>query len=161
MLGLRMPGCDPVVDTGKIDCFDGTIYAFLSNFYPSPITYDKKIFDTVEHFFQAHKTLDGREFEEIRTVPNPGSAKRLGNSVVLRADWENVKDDIMYLGLLLKFTQNPDLADKLIATANRELEEGNTWGDRYWGTVNGVGKNMLGKLLMKVRSVIRGDREPV
>jgi ribA/ribD-fused uncharacterized protein len=153
MLGFKMPGCDPVVDTSKIDCFDGSIYAFLSNFYPSPIMYDKKMFDTVEHFFQAHKTLDGREFEEIRTVPNPGSAKRLGNSATLRPDWENVKDDIMFLGLLLKFTQNPELASKLIATKGRELEEGNHWGDKYWGTVNGEGKNMLGLLLMEVREI--------
>lgn len=35
-----------------------------------------------------------------------------------------------------KFTQNPDLADKLLATGDAHLEEGNTWGDRIWGTVN-------------------------
>lgn len=34
------------------------------------------------------------------------------------------------------------------------LEEGNTWGDRTWGTVDGVGQNLLGHVLMTVRSVL-------
>lgn len=33
--------------------------------------------------------------------------------------------------------------------------EGNTWGDRVWGTVNGVGANQLGIILMKIRDEIR------
>ena len=38
-----------------------------------------------------------------------------------------------------------------------ELEEGNNWGDKYWGTVEGEGKNMLGKLLMKVRAILSNE----
>ena len=152
MFGLRLPGCDPVLK--KIDRFDGTTYDFLSNFHPSPIMYNGDMFATVEHFFQAHKTKNTEEFDRIRTAPSPGSAKRLGNNISLRSDWERIKNDIMYQGLLLKFTQHPDLANKLKATKGRELEEGNDWGDKYWGTVNGEGRNMLGILLMEVRSVL-------
>ena len=36
-----------------------------------------------------------------------------------------------------------------------ELIEGNTWNDTYWGVCNGVGKNTLGQLLMKIREEIR------
>lgn len=32
-----------------------------------------------------------------------------------------------------------------------DAEEGNTWGDRIWGTVNGQGSNLLGKILMLTR----------
>lgn len=53
-----------------------------------------------------------------------------------------------------KFTQNAELADKLLATGDAHLEEGNTWGDRVWGTVNGVGANQLGIILMKIRDEI-------
>ena len=56
-----------------------------------------------------------------------------------------------------KFTQNIELADKLLATGDAYLEEGNTWGDRIWGTVNGSGANRLGFILMQVRAEIKSD----
>jgi len=52
--------------------------------------------------------------------------------------------------LYLKFTQNPDLGDKLLATEGL-IEEKNSWGDTFWGTCEGVGQNHLGRLLMKTR----------
>lgn len=30
--------------------------------------------------------------------------------------------------------------------------EGNTWGDKFWGVCDGEGENHLGKLLMEVRA---------
>ena len=75
----------------------------------------------------------------------------------LRGDWEEVKDNIMYEICKAKFTQNEDLKEKLLATGNDILEEGNTWGDRVWGTVNGVGENRLGKILMRVREELRNE----
>lgn len=63
----------------------------------------------------------------------------------------------MYEICKAKFTQNGDLKEKLLATGNDILEEGNTWGDRVWGTVNGVGENRLGKILMRVREELRNE----
>lgn len=57
-----------------------------------------------------------------------------------------------------KFTQNPNFADKLLATGDAHLEEGNTWGDRIWGTVNGSGANRLGIILMQIRAEIKESR---
>lgn len=59
-----------------------------------------------------------------------------------------------------KFMQHYDLAQKLIATGNAYLEEGNQWGDKFWGTVNGTGENMLGKILMKERDILRKSELP-
>ena len=56
-----------------------------------------------------------------------------------------------------KFDQHPDLAQKLLATGDEELVEGNDWGDIYWGVYKGHGKNMLGKILMRVRAELRGE----
>ena len=70
-------------------------------------------------------------------------------------DWEEVKDQIMYEICLAKFTQNEELKEKLLATGNEELVEGNTWHDTYWGVCNRRGKNKLGKILMRVRSELK------
>ena len=136
-----------------INCFDGE-YAFLSNYYNSPITHDGITYPTNEHFFQAMKTLKIDERLAIAAAETPGQAKRMGRSVTLRSDWEKIKSYYMELGLRLKF-QNPDLAAKLIATGDEELIEGNDWGDRIWGVCNGEGENRLGKLLMTIRNELR------
>ena len=88
-----------------------------------------------------------REFSDLSAK----EAKHLGKLVNLREDWEEVKDEIMKYCLRSKFDQNPELKAELIKTNGLHLEEANTWGDKYWGTVNGEGKNMLGKLLMELR----------
>lgn len=133
-----------------IDKFDGTEYAFLSNFYSSPIQYEGIVYPTVEHMFQALKALDMETRKKIANAATPGQAKRLGRSVALREDWEEVKVDVMRTALQLKFS-NPALRAKLIATGDAELIEGNTWNDRFWGVCRGTGKNMLGLLLMELR----------
>lgn len=136
----------------RIDRFNGR-FTFLSNFSPSPVLLDGMLFPTVEHGFQAAKTLDRQERLALvqGSSMSAGQAKRWGRSVQLRPDWERVKDHIMLDLLRCKFAGSPLLADQLEATGDTWLEEGNDWGDRYWGTVNGNGANRLGMLLMQVR----------
>lgn len=134
--------------------FEGE-YAFLSNFYFSPMIIDNVVYITNEHFFQAMKSLNPKERQAIVLAPTPGKAKRLGRKVSLRKDWEDIKEEIMLTGLRHKFS-NPELRKKLLATGNEELIEGTTWHDNYWGICDceacgGQGKNRLGKLLMQVR----------
>lgn len=58
--------------------------------------------------------------------------------------------------IILKFT-NPKLKSALLNTKDAELIERNTWNDTYWGICNGIGENHLGKILMEVREMLRGD----
>lgn len=129
-------------------------YAFLSNFYDSPFEVDGIKYPTVEHFFQAMKVTDPKDREVIAAAATPGQAKQLGRKVSLRADWEEIKIDIMKFALRCKF-QVPELREKLLTTGDEELIEGNWWGDRFWGVCDGIGENHLGKLLMEVRQEIR------
>lgn len=135
--------------------FEGK-YAFLSNFFPSSILYEGIVYPTNEHFFQAMKTLDQEERKKIAAADTPGKAKRLGRHVQLRADWEQIKVDVMRTGLMLKFT-DAELAQKLIDTGDEELIEGNWWHDNTWGScfcsdcINKPGRNLLGMLLMELR----------
>ena len=141
----------------KIQSFRGE-YEFLSNFYPAEVSYNGLTFQNNEAAFQAQKTLDPAEKAQFTTM-QPADAKRKGRIVHLRADWERVKNGIMEEIVRAKFTQNPDLKKKLLATEDILLIEGNTWNDRYWGVDirSGNGQNHLGRILMKVRSELRED----
>lgn len=56
-----------------------------------------------------------------------------------------------------KFSQHPDLAEKLVSTGDMHLEEGNWWGDVFWGVdkKTGEGENHLGIILMRLRDELR------
>ncbi len=140
--------------------FDGA-YEFLSNFYESPIMYNGIQYGSSEAAFQAAKTFDHSEREKIAKL-TPDEAKRAGRSLTLRNDWEAVKVSVMEEILRAKFTQNPDLLQKLLATGNALLVEGNDWRDTFWGfDVNlGYGANTLGQLLMRIRAEHQGHLKP-
>jgi ribA/ribD-fused uncharacterized protein len=134
--------------------FEGE-FRFLSNFYPSPVMLDGIEYPTVEHAYQAAKTIDTAERDRIRNAKHAGTAKKLGRKVTLRPDWEAVKLQVMEDLIRRKFSI-PDLKDMLLATEQEELVEGNYWGDTFWGVCEGVGQNHLGKILMKVRRSYHG-----
>lgn len=129
-------------------------YYFLSNFYEAPVTWNGLTYLNNEAAFQSAKTFSDRE---CFTNLDPSSAKKLGRKVQLRSDWENVKDDVMYEICKAKFSQNTELKKRLLSTGNENLEEGNTWGDKIWGTVHGIGENRLGKILMRIREELRNE----
>jgi ribA/ribD-fused uncharacterized protein len=123
---------------------------FLSNFYTAPIRAFGVMIPTVEHGFQAAKTVDFEQRDLILTAPTAKDAKHLGRECELRPDWEDAKEIVMHTLLRRKF-QLQNLKRLLLNTGVKKLIEGNTWGDVYWGMCNGVGQNRLGILLMRVR----------
>ena len=138
-------------------------YEFLSNFYPSHIavyemgTYSPRLitFPTVEHAFQASKTTNPQEQQAIRGAKTPREAKRLGRKVQLRPDWDDLRVRRMQYLLRVKFFSHALLMAKLVATDQAVLVEGNTWRDTFWGVCDGQGRNILGNLLMQIRSECR------
>lgn len=129
-------------------------YYFLSNFYEAPVEYKGITYTNSEAAFQAQKCIDPKDCIKFAGL-NPSEAKKLGRKINLRGDWEDVKIKIMEEVVKAKFEQNKDLAKLLLETGDEYLEEGNTWGDRIWGTVNGQGANNLGKILMNVREYLK------
>lgn len=129
-------------------------YRFLSNFHVVPVRYKKQVWPTSEHAFQAAKSTCEINAQHIKDAATPGQAKRRGRTLhpeLMRKDWDEVKRDIMYDIVRRKFRQNPELMKLLKATAPRQIIEGNTWGDTFWGVCNGKGENNLGKILMEIR----------
>ncbi len=141
--------------TQVINRFDGQ-HEFLSNFYESLVLFEGLFFPTVEHAYQAAKTLDREKRQIIKKVSSPGEAKRLGQKVILRLDWEQVKIPIMEKLIRNKFSHD-GRRELLLSTDNAELIEGNSWGDTFWGVCKGNGSNHLGKILMKIRAEIRSE----
>ena len=132
-------------------------YYFLSNFYSAPIKYDGITYQNNEAAFQSAKVIDYNNRFKFANL-DPSKAKRLGRRVQLRHDWDEVKFEVMYDVVKAKFSQNEKLKQKLLNTGDKYLEEGNTWGDKIWGTVNGKGQNHLGKILMRVRDELKGEQ---
>lgn len=134
----------------KITSFRG-YYDFLSNMYPSPIVLGGVTYTCAEAAFQAVK-LEDKTKRAMFSGLNGVEAKKLGRQIELRKDWEKIKVDVMRWIIHEKFTQNKNLKLRLIRSTSRyEIEEGNTWGDTFWGICNGVGQNWLGKILMEER----------
>jgi ribA/ribD-fused uncharacterized protein len=133
-----------------IDRFHGE-YRFLSNFWPARVMLGGQEYPSVEHAYQAAKSHSPAEREAIRTTASPGEAKRMGQRLACRrADWEEVKIEIMRDLVSQKFSGGP-LLDLLLDTGDQELIEGNDWGDTFWGVCRDRGENHLGKILVAIR----------
>lgn len=147
--------------------FRGQNY-FLSNFFPSDIAitvYGQTIvMPTGEHAFHAGKFKasslnEEKTLEWLRTLaqdPHPGHSKKMGRSIKIDvAHWNAISTATMRRVQELKYEQNPELRKRLIATEDALLVEGNTWGDKLWGQVNGEGENRLGIILMELRAKLQ------
>lgn len=134
-------------------------YFEFSNFSAHGFVIGDVYWRTVEHYFQAQK-FAGTEYEErVRGAHTPTQAKSLGQrrDFPLREDWEAVKDDIMRQAMLAKFRAHDDLREMLLDTGDEELVEASPF-DYYWGAGSGgTGKNMLGKILMETRTILREE----
>jgi len=133
-------------------------HRFLSNFWPVPhgIVFDNVIYPTVEHAYQAGKTLDPRQRRAILNASTPGEAKQIGRRMeITQPDWEDWKLFHMEALVRSKFLAGTKLGAQLLRTGGAKLVEANTWGDRFWGKCHGTGKNHLGEILMEVRDDLR------
>jgi len=150
------------------------IYYFLSNFYPCKIEHEGIVYNSVEAFYVAMKCnndqmIDGVFYtigdfrENVAKLKEAAFAKKLGKKIRLRKDWNEKKFQFMEYGLREKF-KDSDLRDRLVATGNTEIIETNLWHDIEWGQCscekcNNKGRNLLGKLLMKLRSEFNGTEK--
>ena len=127
----------------------------MSNFEVCDIFYLGHKFTSTEAAYQAAKCLNLEDVEKFIDI-KPADAKKLGMMVLLRPDWEEVKLTVMEDVTRIKF-KIPRLRQMLLDTNNSILQEGNNWGDTYWGICDGKGFNYLGKIIMKIRQEIRDE----
>lgn len=140
-----------------IDNFRGN-YFFLSNFYMKPVYYKDHWYKSSEHAFQAAKATNEKDRQYVADANTAADSKHRGREITCRPDWDDIALEEMGKIVYLKFSQNQDIQDKLCATEDAILIEGNWWKDYYWGMVkdsegNWKGENYLGRLLMAVRKI--------
>jgi ribA/ribD-fused uncharacterized protein len=156
----------------RIEQFRGE-YFFLSNMYalhvPILALCGVKV-PTSEHVYMSGRFKDPEIQLEVAKVRAPRdvitpyahglAVKNFAHRLIDQGheqlpNWDTSKLELMYTAVARKFFRNSDIAAALNATGNKELIEGNDWGDRFWG-VDPVGsqngENHLGKILMQVRS---------
>lgn len=133
-------------------------YRWLSNFAMVRLRLGNKWYMSVEHAYMSMKTLD--ESWKItcseETNLKPSHVKRLSKNITLREDWDNIKLKVMTDLVSMKFN-NSIYRDKLLATGNQNIQEGNFWNDKFWGIClkTNEGENHLGRLIMNIRDELR------
>lgn len=133
------------------------------------ITYENIVYPSTEHAYQACKSLDENERLKIAKLATAGQSKRAGHQLLInsliRDDWEQVKNKVMYDVCKIKF-QAPVLKLLLLETSDAHLIEGNTWHDNWYGVcycrncpkhkLQPVeNQNHLGKILMQIREELK------
>lgn len=138
-------------------------YGVFSNLYRRPIVFEEREYPTSEHAYQAGKAVKASVREWILSAPSPSLVAMAAHGLYtwdIVPDWSKVKFDRMRGVLRAKFTQHQDLRELLLSTGDARLVESAKTDNpvnRLWGEVNGKGKNMLGVLLMELRSELRSE----
>ncbi len=131
-------------------------HGYMSNYKKARFFIYGRWWNWVEAPYQAQKTNVPAEIDLIWEAKTNNDSRLLGQKVTMRPDWDQVKEQVMYECCMAKFLQHTDLLLELLATGDEELIEDSPT-DYYWGCgANGTGKNMLGKVLMRVRAELAG-----
>lgn len=133
-------------------------YGAFSNLYKRPIEFEGKIYPTSEHAYQAGKAIKPAVRDWILSAPTPALAAMAAHGLYVWdvvPNWATIKFDRMRAVLRAKFDQHPDLRELLLSTGEARLVEVGTVNNavnRLWGEVGGKGENMLGVMLMELRT---------
>lgn len=143
---------------------------FLSNMHETPCEYAGRIFPSSEHLYQWLKIPDtpaakwwkdrifdaphGKVAKKLAANPNcPCKSKKSGE------EWEQFRLNAMEIALRSKF-KNPEMRRRLAESSEVALVEHNVWGDVFWGVSRGMGRNLLGGMLMRLRAEFQNECSP-
>ena len=142
-------------------------YGAFSNLYRRSIEFEGEVFPTSEHAYQAGKARKPAVRKWLMEAPSPGLLAMAAHGLYywdVAPGGSKIKFDRMRAVLYAKFTQHDDLKELLLSTGEARLVETATVDNevnRLWGEVNGSGRNMLGVLLVEIRSRLRKETEAV
>ncbi|KQN75280.1 NADAR family protein [Devosia sp. Leaf64] len=136
-------------------------FGAFSNLFRRSIVFEGETFKTSEHAYQAGKARKPEVRRWLMDAPSPALLAMAAHGLYywdVAPGWSKFKFDRMRGVLAAKFTQHDDLRSLLVSTGDARLIETATEDNavnRLWGEVNGVGQNMLGQMLMELRSELQ------
>lgn len=139
-------------------------YGAFSNLYKRPIEFEGTTYPTSEHAYQAGKAVKPAVRQWILSAPTPALAAMAAHGLYVWdvvPNWAQIKFDRMRAVLRAKFDQHADLRELLLSTGDARLVEAGTVNNavnRLWGEVDGKGENMLGVMLMELRTAYAEER---
>ena len=139
-------------------------YGAFSNLYKCPVEFEGTVFPTSEHAYQAGKARKPAVRQWILSAPTPALAAMAAHGLYVWdvvPDWAQTKFERMRAVLRAKFDQHPALRELLLSTGTARLVEAGTVNNavnRLWGEVDGKGENMLGVMLMELRTAYAKDK---
>lgn len=140
-------------------------YGAFSNLYRRNIEFEGEVFATSEHAYQAGKARKPAVRKWLMEAPSPALLAMAAHGLYywdVAPGWSKTKFERMRAVLRAKFTQHEDLRELLLSTGHARLVEAASVDNevnRLWGEVNGSGRNILGVLLMELRSQLRQETE--
>lgn len=132
-------------------------WRWLSNFMPVEIQWQGRMYPSVEHAYQSAKSDEEAWKEYCSDILTPaGKVKKKSRFLTLRPDWLAIREEVMEMCLRQKYAQQPYMT-LLINTGQVVIQEGNWWGDTFWGVdlLSGGGENRMGKLIMDIRQELQ------
>jgi hypothetical protein len=146
---------------------DDKQYGVFSNLLRRPVVFEGETYPTAEHAYQAGKARKKEVRDWLMAAPSPSLLAMAAHGLYywdITPGWSTNKFARMRAVLQSKFSQHEDLRRTLLGTGNAVLIESATVDspvNRLWGQVNGVGKNMLGLMLMEVRDQLRAEQASI
>ena len=149
-------------------------YGCFSNWYQAGFDYAGQHYANSEQFMMYQKVMMFGKYElaeKIMKTGDPGKCKKLAGQKFPEFDstiWEKTCYTAVKRGVKAKFAQNDDILEVLLGTGNAILAECSPY-DKKWGigiNLNNSdcrviakwrGRNLLGRILMKVREELRQE----
>ena len=147
----------------------------FSQWYSSPFTIGDLTYNCAEQWMMYQKACVFGDLEtavKVLESTSPKEQKALGRSVSGFNDgvWNLLMIDVVRVGNLAKFTQNPELGNYLLETQDLVIVEASPF-DKIWGIGMGMtdagvdnpknwkGLNLLGHVLNNVREDLKKNRK--
>mmetsp|Transcript_5910 Transcript_5910/g.7031 ORF Transcript_5910/g.7031 Transcript_5910/m.7031 type:complete len:184 (+) Transcript_5910:452-1003(+) len=157
-----------------------TIFKYAIFFFKHPQSEEKILWNSVEQCYQAMKYSSKESLDIMhKTHPFPNeSAVSYGNRVwrigqrlkSKRAEWEEIRVEVMYRINCAKYAQNEDLREELISTGNLNIYGGPS--THNWSAWNGLiqmhirkrlqqGENALEEEMLTGTKLLESLKEPL
>ncbi|PVE43418.1 NADAR family protein [Limnohabitans planktonicus] len=145
----------------------------FSNWNLGTFSVEGRAFNCAEQFMMFTKAMlfgDTLMAQRIMAEPNPRKQKMLGRQIqgYVDTEWHRQAEELMFPGLLAKFTQDQMRKAAILATGDTLLVEASP-DDAIWGIGleetdprcmnpnEWLGQNKLGRVLTRVRDAIKAN----